>query len=105
MTEHIIRAQLRLYSQGQSEDETVRNILYPNADLGEFERFEAWIKSECPYCSNPKNLKQLSGEEFFKLREKYTSKLIADTVMNLENRKDLRKRYSNLYRTLLNWIK
>jgi len=105
MTEQHVRAQLRLFKAGQSEDETIRNILYPNADLSEFERYELWIKDNAPYCSNPKNLKQLSREEFFKLRDKYTPSKIAETVANLDNRKDMRKKYCNLYRTLLNWLK
>ena len=70
-----------------------------------FLEFETWIKQNAKFCSNPKNMQQLSEEEFLKLKETYTSQQIADTVRQLENRKDLRKKYSNLYRTLLNWLK
>lgn len=31
--------------------------------------------------------------------------MIADTCLQIENRKDLRKKYINLYMTLLNWLK
>jgi len=39
------------------------------------------------------------------LKEKFTSQQIIDAILDLENRKDLRGKYSNLYRTLNNWIK
>ena len=71
----------------------------------DFEKFEIWIKENAPYCSNPKNLKQLSESEFLKLKEDYTAMQIADIITQLENRKDLRKKYATLYRTLLNWLK
>ncbi|MDR0682035.1 MAG: DUF4373 domain-containing protein [Dysgonamonadaceae bacterium] len=68
-----------------------------------FEKFNDWIAVNAPYCH--KHMKQLSENELEKLKQKYTAKQIADTVTQLENRKDLRKRYSNLYRTILNWLK
>ena len=71
----------------------------------DFEKFEIWIKENCNYCSNPKNLKQLTQDEFLKLKESYDGQQIADTILQIENRKDLRKKYSSLYRTLINWLK
>jgi hypothetical protein len=68
-----------------------------------FRNFEDWLSQKAPYCY--KNMDRLSIREFLALRSKYTSKQIADTITQLENRKDLRKRYTSLYRTLLNWIK
>jgi hypothetical protein len=65
------------------------------------------MKEKAPYCANPKNLKQLTEAEFKKLKNlhKYTGQQIGDIILQIENRKDLRKRYSNLYRTVLNWAK
>jgi len=80
----------------------------PNGDKKknpDFEKFESWIKSNAPYCANPAHLQQLTEVEFLKLKEKYKSEQIADTIQQIENRKDLRKKYTNLYRTLLNWLK
>lgn len=68
-----------------------------------FNLFQIWMKDNAPYCN--KNLNPLTLQEFNKLKENYTGKEIADTIQQIENRKDLRKRYSNLYRTLLNWLK
>ncbi|MFV0536787.1 MAG: HNH endonuclease [Dysgonomonas sp.] len=72
----------------------------------DYEKFNDWIKKKAPYCSNPKNFtSQITEEEFLKLKNhyKYTGKQIADVILQIENRKDLRKRYTNLYRTVLNW--
>lgn len=69
-------------------------------------KFTDWLKRKAPFCSNPKNFSsQITESEFLKLKEKYTGKQIADIIEQIENRKDLRKRYTNLYRTVLNWAK
>ena len=72
----------------------------------DFKKFNDWLKRNAPYCSNAKNFSsQITEAEFLKLKEKYTGKQIADIIEQIENRKDLRKRYTNLYRTVLNWAK
>lgn len=72
----------------------------------DFLKFNDWLKRNAPYCNNAKNFSsQITEAEFLKLKEKYTGKQIADIIEQIENRKDLRKRYTNLYRTVLNWAK
>ena len=72
----------------------------------DFLKFNDWLRRKAPFCSNPKNFSsQITEAEFLKLKEKYTGKQIADVIEQIENRKDLRKRYTNLYRTVLNWAK
>ena len=72
----------------------------------DFLKFNDWLKRNAPYCSNAKNFSsQITEAEFLNLKEKYTGKQIADIIEQIENRKDLRKRYTNLYRTVLNWAK
>lgn len=69
-------------------------------------KFNEWLDRKAPFCSNPKNFpSQITETEFLKLKEKYTGKQIAEIIEQIENRKDLRKRYTNLYRTVLNWAK
>lgn len=69
-------------------------------------KFNEWLDRKAPFCSNPKNFpSQITETELLKLKEKYTAKQIADIIEQIENRKDLRKRYTNLYRTVLNWAK
>lgn len=40
-----------------------------------------------------------------KLKEQFGTEQIMEVCLDIENRKDLRKKYSHLYRTLLNWLK
>ena len=69
-------------------------------------KFNEWMKRKAPYCSNTKNFpSQITESELLKLKEKYSGQEIADIIEQIENRKDLRKRYTNLYRTVLNWAK
>lgn len=76
----------------------------PNLD---YIKFKDWIKQKAPYCANPKNFpaSQITEAEFLKLKKLFTGQQIAEVIEQIENRKDLRKRYSNLYRTVLNWAK
>jgi hypothetical protein len=67
------------------------------------ERFEAWLSEHCPYIR--KHYKMMTEAELEKLKQQYGSELIAETCSDIENRIDLRKKYSHLYRTLLNWLK
>ncbi len=67
------------------------------------EAFCEWLKKECPYIAS--HYKLMSEAEFEKLKAEYDSQAIAEQCLNIENRVDLRKKYSNLYRTLLNWLK
>lgn len=72
----------------------------------DFEKFNAWLKEHAPFCSDPKNFpSQITEAEFQKLKGSYSAKQIAEIIEQIENRKDLRKRYTNLYRTVLNWAK
>ena len=74
------------------------NALTPSA----CERFSAWLSSECPYIAA--HLKPLTDVELDKLKKQFSTKDIMRVCHEIENRKDLRKRYTNLYRTLLNWL-
>lgn len=67
------------------------------------ERFAAWLSRECPYIAA--HLKPLTDAELDKLKQQFSTEAIMEVCHEMENRKDLRKRYTNLYRTLLNWLK
>ncbi len=92
------------YKESPNGDKKETSVSSPaNSD---FLKFQNWMKLKAPYCSNPKNFSsQITESEFLKLKEKYTGKEVADIIEQIENRKDLRKRYTNLYRTVLNWAK
>lgn len=67
--------------------------------------FVKWAQTETPYLANPQHITQLTPAEFFTLVNKFGANRLADTMRDLENRKDKRKQYVSLYRTLLNWCK
>lgn len=91
-------------SPNGDEKEAAASSLAPSNP--DFLKFNDWLKRKAPFCSNPKNFSsQITESEFRKLKEKYSGKQIADIIEQIENRKDLRKRYTNLYRTVLNWAK
>lgn len=70
--------------------------------LSACERFSAWLSQECPYIAA--HLKPLTDVELDKLKKQFCTEDIMRVCHEIENRKDLRKRYTNLYRTLLNWL-
>lgn len=66
-------------------------------------QFENWLTTNCPYIAKHYTLP--TDEQLEKLCDQYGAQLVAETTQQIENRADLRKRYTNLYRTLLNWLK
>ena len=67
------------------------------------QKLDEWKKTNTPYIYA--NIRPLTQKEFDCLVKKYNAKQICDTLLQIENRKDLRKKYTNPYRTLLNWLK
>ena len=95
-----------LNKESPNGDEKEATASSPAPSNPDFLKFNDWLERKAPFCSNPKNFSsQITEAEFLKLKEKYTGKQIADIIEQIENRKDLRKRYTNLYRTVLNWAK
>ena len=70
-------------------------------------KFRKWMKKNCPFCDNPNHMKSsvITEDEFHKLKENYSSSEIANIILEIENRKDLRKNYCNLYTTVLKWLR
>lgn len=67
------------------------------------ERFLQWLADNCPYIAG--HYKMPSDVLLAKLINTYGAEAVANECLNIENRTDLRKRYSNLYQTLNNWLK
>ncbi len=84
------------------------HTLFPEPDSNpEYARFVAWVRDNAPYCYDPSNWRTgITAAQFEALREKhgYTSNQIALTVAEIDNRKDLRGKYTNLYLTVLKWL-
>lgn len=68
-----------------------------------YRNFLNWIENNTPYVAS--HLSPITETEFEKLKGAYGSNTIRINLENLENRKDLRKNYTSMYRTLLNWCK
>ena len=86
------------------KENEIQTEIFQNPD---YIAFRKWMKDNCSFCNNPKNFTAsvITENEFLKLKEHYTGKEIADVISEIENRKDLRKKYSNLYKTTQNWLK
>lgn len=66
-------------------------------------RFLAWIRESAPYVAS--HLMPLTEAQFESLKARYGADPLGDMILRIENRKDLRSRYTNLYRTLNSWFK
>lgn len=66
-------------------------------------KLDDWMKRHTPYIAN--NLNPLTQAEFEKLLADYGIRAMCETMEQIENRRDHRKKYTSLYRTLLNWLK
>lgn len=80
----------REHTHAQSEDEK---------KYGEFLK---WIEEKTPYIAE--HMTPPTFEEFARLRKAVESYKIGDICLSIENRKDLRCKYSNLYRTIVKWL-
>ncbi len=68
----------------------------------DFERFNNWLDTETTFIRKIKT--QMTEEQFIKLKKKYNSVQIKDTVLSLENYKDAPKRYTSVYLTVKHWL-
>lgn len=84
------------------EEENIRSEQkVPNTNTP-FEKFNLWLKKEAPNVLKIKN--QITEAQFDKLKQTYNSKQIMDIVLNLDNFKDAPKKYTNVNRTVTNWL-
>ena len=67
-----------------------------------FEKFNKWLDSETTFVRKIK--KQMTEEQFMKLKKTYNSTQIIKTILNLENYKEATKRYTSVYLTVKNWL-
>lgn len=109
--EHDVNTTEEMEMEKEIKENTTNVVLkksaLPLSENDDYIKFREWMMENAPYCDDMKNFtsSRITEKEFLKLKESYTGKHIADTIMQIENRKDLRKRYTNLYRTVLNWMK
>ena len=69
----------------------------------EFNTFIVWINTYCPNVCKMK--RQMNEKEFISLNEKYSSKVLMDKLLEMENKADLITKYVSVPLTLRNWLK
>ena len=69
----------------------------------DYERFNEWLKEHTPNVL--KLQRQITEEEFLKLKKKYSYDQIVDILQSMENYKDAPKKYTSVYLTFLKWAK
>ena len=69
----------------------------------DYERFNEWLKEHTPNVL--KLQRQITEEEFLKLKKKYSYDQIVDILQNIDNYKDAPKKYTSVYLTFLKWAK
>ncbi len=69
----------------------------------EFEKFNNWLKSECPFVL--KLATQMTEKEYFKLTAKYSKEELREALTSLNNWKDFPKRRTNVFRSTLDELK
>lgn len=84
------------------EEENIRSEQKVPSTNTPFEKFNLWLKKEAPNVLKIKN--QITEAQFDKLKQTYNSKQIMDIVLNLDNFKDAPKKYTNVNRTVTNWL-
>ena len=84
------------------EEENIRSEQKVPSTNTQFEKFNLWLKKEAPNVLKIKN--QITEAQFEKLKQTYNSKQIMDIVLNLDNFKDAPKKYTNVNRTVTNWL-
>lgn len=89
------------FSLGVTEIQKIFSEYESNATDESYRKFLIWSKENTPYIA--RHLRPVSEAQFLKLKSVFGSEIVRVSMENLENRKDMRKKYSDLYRTLLNW--
>lgn len=64
-------------------------------------KFSTWLDKNTPYIAN--HLEPPSPDQLRRLIDHFGPQCISDVCNKIENRRDLRTRYSSLYQTLINW--
>ena len=90
--------------QNGNRTETERKTAEKESTISEDDiKFSEGMKIHYPRCmSMPK---PLTREEYSKLRLQYSPSEIKEVLVNMENYKELEKKYVSTYQTLIKWMK
>jgi len=90
-------------NNANKDNNVKKNIDIPKNPETDYEKLLVWMEKNTPTVL--KLEKQLTQEQFDNLLKTYGKQLIADTLLRMENKKDLLKKYKSVGLTLNNWMK
>lgn len=90
-------------NNAKKDNNVKKNIDIPKNPETDYEKLLVWMEKNTPTVL--KLEKQLTQEQFDNLLKTHGKQLIADTLLSMENKKDLLKKYKSVGLTLNNWMK
>lgn len=90
-------------NNAKKDNNVKKNIDIPKNPETDYEKLLVWMNKNTPTVL--KLEKQLTQEQFDNLLKTHGKQLIADTLLSMENKKDLLKKYKSVGLTLNNWMK
>lgn len=87
--------------EGKEEYNSKENCMYTLDP--DFQKLQKWMIENTPTVCQMKT--QMTSENLKTLKSKYSSTVIAETLVEMENKLDLLKKYKSVYLTLHNWLK
>lgn len=89
--------------ESKEKESNIPPLIPPGGEKekSDYEKFQDWVKEHTPTVA--KISRQITEEEFYKLKGKYNSDQIVEVLEQMENYKGVQKKYTWLYKTFLNW--
>lgn len=87
----------------KKDNNVKKNIDIPKNPETDYEKLLVWMEKNTPTVLRLE--KQLTQEQFDNLLKTHGKQLIADTLLSMENKKDLLKKYKSVGLTLNNWMR
>ena len=81
------------YTKLETTDEAIRQE--------NFERFNTWLSNNCQNVCKMKT--QMTIDNFFELKRRFSSKQIQEMLLRMDNYKELTKKNLSVYLTFINW--
>lgn len=87
----------------ENNKETSTNVDAKKGKTSAYDNFLNWMKENTPTVLTLD--KQVTEKQYLKIREQYSYQQLVDTLLAMENYKDLKKKYVSVYLTFLQWAK
>jgi hypothetical protein len=98
-----INSQKKILDKKEKESEIKNLNTHTQEEIELFKKFKDWIKKNAPRVEEMKE--PISIEQFFKLKQKLSNKIVQDLLIAMQNYKPLHQKSISAYLTILNWSK